>query len=111
MDSNDLGLEGRVVERVGQRDDAVEPVRDTLPAFGLPAEPGAILDVGQNSSRWPLKPLAWMRSWSLSQPAGLMLPRGNGARAGAPGERPPGSWPLAGARAMAGHEPAKSVTQ
>ena len=42
----DLGLERGVVEQIGQGNEAVEPVRDALPALGLAAEPGAVLDVG-----------------------------------------------------------------
>ena len=46
MDFLTLALSVASSSTIGQRDDAVEPVGDALPALGLAAEPGAVLDVG-----------------------------------------------------------------
>ena len=42
----DLGLESVVVELIGERNEAIEPVWDAFPAFGGAAEPGGIFDIG-----------------------------------------------------------------
>src|SRR4051794_40650543 len=44
--SLDPGLEPSIIEQERERDGAVEPVGGTLPALGLAADPGAVLDVG-----------------------------------------------------------------
>ena len=69
----------------------------------LPPNQALSLMSGQNSSRWPLSPSAWMRSCSLSQPAGLMLPSGRGLESRRDRDRLGALRRLAGPRAASHH--------
>jgi len=61
----DLGLERVIVEQVGQGHGAVEPVGRALPALGLAADPGTVLDVGPELVQVPAESLGLGRQLRL----------------------------------------------
>ncbi len=67
----DLRLERWVVEEIGQGDESVEPVGDALPALGLAAEPGALLDVGPEFVEMPAQAVGLDAELGL-EPAGRL---------------------------------------
>ena len=82
-DPLDLRLERRVVQQVGEGNQTVEPVGHSLPALGLAAGPGAVLDVRPELVEMPAQP-GGLDPELVAKPAGGLDP--------SQGKRPEGRW-------------------
>ncbi len=73
-----FGFEARIVEQVGEGDEAVEKVWAALPGLAGAAKPTAVgADVGPGFVEMAAEAVGLNLSWSRSQPAGRTVPRGN----------------------------------